>query len=125
MLEYPEHAWEPWNFHQTPRYWAELTGRAFQSGDPVAQALTEFYLLGLAKSLDLPTINDLETTSEAFIPSTDLHRLKHFGGLKQSLKTLASPLRPVTPIQDLPNTALKQNRNTIKRRRKNGTIVQP
>ena len=85
MVEYPEHAWEPWKFAKTPRRWWELLSKSFAARTDLSLAVARLYLDWLTESYGEKIKTDFV---ESKLPKSVRLQLKYFGGLSTLVHSL-------------------------------------
>lgn len=107
MVEFPEIAWKPWRFKNTPQSWWRELGVAFSLDDPVAHTAVTNYMEEVMQRLHVEEPTDwYNVTNKALGPSTIRH-LRHLGGLRRCLERLY-------PGSNLDYSQVQSNTNTSK-----------
>jgi len=89
-IDYPEHAWELWNFAgmKLERWWNELSQK-FSGGDGVAEVVVRVYLADLLRRLELNHLTELSSKhAKSLVSYGDLTRWNQMGGIEMVLGRL-------------------------------------
>lgn len=92
QVEYPEHAWRPWKFAQSPRKWwddlAEVFNASRDNLDAVCECVLREYLEEIAAAHSITRLEDWYYVSANQLGDTAADHFKRFGRISNVLVRL-------------------------------------